>query len=745
MRKAFCALIPLLFALCLMFVPQVALASETPSCSVSAGQQTNYVLPGDNTSVILSFHVQTGTLTEISFSFSTNDGAYFAGFSSSGWNIAEYTPSFLRLSHGGIGAGGSSSIQLNFFTVYGFHGAVDCDITNITAVCSGETLSLGSKTVAIQLHTPGTEWVTQTASTCVDQGTEGLLCQDCSFVTERRLLPLGDHIPGIPYVSREPVCYWEGEMVTPCAVCNNRVSAAPIPMVDHVTGEDWIVVVEPTCWYDGLEEKHCIYCEFPMEQRLISRLSHTPEPDVVCPPGCTYPGYTDYYCSVCYEYLYNESPPATGHTPGEWRPFTPPSCTQEGWELNHCSVCDIVLDARQTAVLPHVPGLWQTVTFATCTLEGTQEKHCTACDALLETQSITATGHTAGAWQTVTLATCTQEGTQEKHCTDCDALLETQSIAATGHTAGAWQTVTAPTCTAEGTKENHCTTCNTLLETQPIAATGHTAGAWQTVTAPTCTAEGTKQKHCTTCNTLLETQSITATGHTAGAWQTVTDPTCTKKGKQEKHCTVCSALLNSRTVKATGHTSGEWVVTLRQTTEKPGLESKLCTGCGETLNTRKLPARSEPRIDSPASLPGESLEDTAPKLSEKYPTVTPVDLTKPQVLSFPLVAQGGYVVGTVTLTVDDKGQLTIAYTLAAKGAVLKAGGLAFLPTDRDLTELLPEDVAETTIDPAQMFTYTAPPAGIPQKDGLAMLCLHFVVDFDVYAEGVQEYRPEMEV
>ena len=625
MRKAFCALIPLLFALCLMFVPQVALASETPSCSVSAGQQTNYVLPGDNTSVILSFHVQTGTLTEISFSFSTNDGAYFAGFSSSGWNIAEYTPSFLRLSHGGIGAGGSSSIQLNFFTVYGFHGAVDCDITNITAVCSGETLSLGSKTVAIQLHTPGTEWVTQTASTCVDQGTEGLLCQDCSFVTERRLLPLGDHIPGIPYVSREPVCYWEGEMVTPCAVCNNRVSAAPIPMVDHVTGEDWIVVVEPTCWYEGLEEKHCIYCEFPMEQRLISRLSHTPEPDVVCPPGCTYPGFTDYYCSICYEYLYNESPPATGHTPGEWRPFTPPSCTQEGWELNHCSVCDIVLDARQTAVLPHVPG------------------------------------------------------------------------------------------------------------------------SWQTVTAPTCTAEGTKQKHCTTCNTLLETQSITATGHTAGAWQTVTGPTCTKKGKQEKYCTVCSALLNSRTVKAAGHTSGEWVVTLRQTTEKPGLESKLCTNCDETLDTRKLPARSEPRIDSSASLPGESLVDTAPKLSEKYPTVTPVDLTKPQVLSFPLVAQGGYVVGTVTVTVDDKGQLTIAYALTAKGAVLKAGGLAFLPTEWDLTELLPEDVAETAVDPTQMLTYTASPADIPQKDGLAMLCLHFVVDFDVYAEGVQEYRPEMEV
>jgi hypothetical protein len=264
------------------------------------------------------------------------------------------------------------------------------------------------------------------------------------------------------------------------------------------------------------------------------------------------------------------------------------------------------------------------------------------------------------------------------------------------------------------------------------------------VAAPTCLDNGSQEQRCTTCGALLDSQIIAATGHTAGDWQTVSYPTCTKRGKQEQYCTVCGALLNTKTPAAKGHTPGEWAVTLRQTTDTKGQESLLCGVCGKVLDTRELPAASEPRTDSLAALPGETTADEAPLLSGKWPTYTSIDLSKPQVLEFPIVTEGGYVVGTVTVTVDENRMVTITYALTAKGAAIKSGTLAFLPTDRDWKELSPEELAETPIDPAAAFSYTASVDTIPQKDGFAMMCLNFVVDYDVYAEGVKEYLPEAE-
>ena len=354
--------------------------------------------------------------------------------------------------------------------------------------------------------------------------------------------------------------------------------------------------------------------------------------------------------------------------------------------------------------------------------------------------------HTQGTEWVVALApTCIEEGRAEIQCVNCTYAYEQAPIPMTAHTPGTPEMTTLPTCLLEGELTTFCTYCHAVLDTQAVPATGHTPGGWNTVLAATCTLTGSLEQRCTVCNELLETQTIPATGHTPGSWHTVSSADCTHKGKQEKRCTVCNELLDTRSIAARGHTPGEWKVTLRQTTTQPGVESLLCSVCGEVLETRELPAASEPRTNSLAALPGESMEEAAPELAQKWPTYTPVDLKKPQVLTFPLVAEGGYVVGTVTVTVDDKGTMTITCALTAKGASIKAGALAFLPTDRDLEELALDELTETALDPTQSFTYSASLADIPQKDGLAMLCLQFVIDFDVYAEGVQEYQPEQEV
>ena len=100
--------------------------------------------------------------------------------------------------------------------------------------------------------------------------------------------------------------------------------------------------------------------------------------------------------------------------------------------------------------------------------------------------------------------------------------------------------------------------------------------------------------------------------------------------------------------------------------------------------------------------------------------------------------------GKVIVTVDDKGQITIAYSLTAKGASVTAGGLVFLPQDQNLEDLSPEDLRETAIDPNAALAYTASLDSIPQSGGVAMLCLNLLVDYDIYAEGVHEYQPEEE-
>ena len=433
------------------------------------------------------------------------------------------------------------------------------------------------------------------------------------------------------------------------------------------------------------------------------------------------------------------------HTRGtDWVVVQPPTCTQEGRLAICCEDCTYIYEQTLITMVPHVPGTPVITTLPACLLEGVETTYCMNCNTILAAQPVPATGHTPGEWQMIAAPTCTGQGSDELHCTACNELLDARPIAATGHTPGDWEIVTAPTCTEQGLQELHCAICDALLDTQAIAATGHMPGDWEIVTAPTCTEQGLQELHCTVCDALLDPQPIAATGHTPGDWRTSIVPTCTKEGQQYRRCAVCNVLLNIKTLAAKDHTPGEWLVTLRQTTDTPGLESLLCKVCGLTLETRELPAMSEPRPDSAAALPGETLADDAPQLLQKWPSYTPVDLSKPQVLEFPIVTEDGHVVGTVTVTVDEQGMVTITYVLTAKGASIKAGALAFLPSDRDWKEITPEELAETPIDPALAFSFTAPVGSIPQKDGIAMLCLRFVVDYDAYAEGVQDYQPEEE-
>jgi len=512
--------------------------------------------------------------------------------------------------------------------------------------------------------------------------------------------------------------------------------------IEHVPGP-YVVVESPTCTISGWEERHCTVCDEELDGRLVAPLGHTPGAYITTlTPTCTATGSEEQHCTVCHVLTDTQAIPALGHTAGDWQIVTAPTCTTVGSKEQYCTVCHVLTDTQSIPAPGHTPGDWQTVTAPSCTGEGEEEKHCTVCDEVLDGQIIAPLGHTPGTYIITLAPTCTTVGSKEQYCTVCHVLTDTQSIPAPGHTPGDWQTVTAPTCIEAGSKAQYCTDCNALLDKQTIPAQGHTAGDWRTVTAPTCTTAGSQEQICTVCNALLDKLAIPALGHTAGDWVTFPhqDP-CRYPSVKQVRCTQCSFLLRSIDITDDlGHRPGKWEVEKRQTINTPGKMILRCTRCPVILQTSVLPAQSNPVMDRRTSIPGKPTTDIAPMLAEIYSAIATISLVV-QEYSFPLVTQDGIVVGNVTVRMDDRGSVAVYYELIAKGAIIKAGSFAFLPQDGELSDLAPEDIHETAIDPAATLIYTAPLSDIPQQNGIALMVLNFLLDYDLFAEGVTEYMP----
>ena len=138
--------------------------------------------------------------------------------------------------------------------------------------------------------------------------------------------------------------------------------------------------------------------------------------------------------------------------------------------------------------------------------------------------------------------------------------------------------------------------------------------------------------------------------HKAGKWTVTKEATCTEAGEREQRCAECGEVLKTEKVKALGHDKGKWTVVKEATQTEKGQEELHCTRCGELIKTRQTSSVSY--MNNNLRSVGEKLADLKPGITEKWYTITPVDLSKDGEQHFEMLTGGYYTIGTVTVTVN---------------------------------------------------------------------------------------------
>ncbi len=232
--------------------------------------------------------------------------------------------------------------------------------------------------------------------------------------------------------------------------------------------------------------------------------------------------------------------------------------------------------------------------------------------------------------------------------------------------------------------------------------------------------------------------------HDPGPWTVIEAPTCTTPGLKTTRCTYCDVEMKEEmpaldgVLSESGHVAGDWVETVAATNKTTGMQEKYCTLCGKTLETKTTPILSEIWPNNTACSLGPRFRDEDPALTDKWYMYTPVDLTQDGVKTYPLIASNVYIIGSVSVTVED-GNATVAYTLATKKIKVKEEFLTFLPGLEGLDTVEPEEMADRGFKLNEPF-----PVNEKLKDaGGTLMFLRLVIDYDIYADGVKRYYEGM--
>jgi hypothetical protein len=242
---------------------------------------------------------------------------------------------------------------------------------------------------------------------------------------------------------------------------------------------------------------------------------------------------------------------------------------------------------------------------------------------------------------------------------------------------------------------------------------------------------------------LLEYYEVPVT-HNPGQWITMVAPTCYTTGLKITNCTFCKVEMQKEIpvlgngLRDSGHVAGEWVVTQAATNKSTGTQELRCTLCGTILETKTIPILSETWPDNTACSLGPRFRDEVPGLTDNWYMYTPVDLTKDGVQTFPLIASNVYIIGSVSVTVED-GKATVAYKLDTKKIKVKEEFLTFLPALASVATVEPEEMEDLGFKLNEPF----PVNEKLQYASSALMFLRLVIDYDIYADGVRRFYESM--
>lgn len=466
-----------------------------------------------------------------------------------------------------------------------------------------------------------------------------------------------------------------------CILLIVTLLALPAALASEPCTHNWVTTTKPaTCSETGATYQQCSICHETRDYTVIPKTDHSwGNWSVDVAPTCNTHGSQSRECTVCHT-KQTKSIPLAAHSWGAWAVETAPTCFAPGREARTCAACG-TKEYKPIAQLKHAWGGWVEVTAPTCFAPGLETNTCANCSTV-QRRAKPQLQHQWGPWGPHTAPTCTEQGKEVSICALC--LTERyRPIKPVGHTFGPWGPHVAPTCTKGGLEKRVCTVCS-FEQFRPIPATGHTMGPWGVSTPATCTKGGVEKQVCSVCGQeyMRKTKPL---GHDWGAgWVRTLEPTCSAYGEEKRTCVRCG-VAETRRVKRAKHTPGGWKAMPAPSLEKPGRKVRYCTVCNKMVDSKQY-APDSYRYGMVACGFGPFAYQFNPDLIASSDRLVPVDFTKAERQTLPLITADNYYVGDALVDVRD-GVLSVDVKLLdPKTVVLNGSYMVFA----DIGEITPE-------------------------------------------------------
>lgn len=248
---------------------------------------------------------------------------------------------------------------------------------------------------------------------CVYAGREVKKCTACEYfevIAIDRNAPATGH--QVEYTMEDANCTEPSMSVGACTVCGKVVDAIVVELegenkpLGHTAAEEWVVVSTATCMEAGLEELHCVTCDYVMETREIpvcecNRVNTLTLVEADCSIGRNQIVMTE--CEFCHkdmglrivpfqhEYLEEDDVIAVE-----------PTCVAAGLMLRTCIACKLVEEV-ELPMLEHVENDEDQfeIISADCVNPDHIVVRCKACDTILKddvVENSVALGHVYGVY-----------------------------------------------------------------------------------------------------------------------------------------------------------------------------------------------------------------------------------------------------------------------------------------------------------------------------------------------------------
>lgn len=420
--------------------------------------------------------------------------------------------------------------------------------------------------------------------------------------------PCTDHTWGDDYVVViQATCSYEGELMRFCSVCRATKNES-IPKTEHTHSDEWNSNAQyhwytPTC-----------HCQYASGAKVNKGEHEWDEGTLEIEPTCHTYGRFAYRCTVC-QYAKFEDVPMLEHTySDEWT-----SNDQYHWHDNTCG-CP---KSQRIDSAAHTWDDGVVITQPNCLDRGTALYTCTVCFAEKEDYIPTNDEHS---WtDEVTAPTCITRGYTTHTCSRCNLTNKDTYTDTIDH--DYVPTVVAPSCSAEGYTAHTCTMCKDSYKDSYTDMVDHVLKT-QTVN-PTCKYQGYVRHYCINCTYAYKTDYTDVLPHTYES--AVTDPTCAAKGYTTYTCVKCKYVYKDNYTEKTPHNYD--VETILPTCTSYGYSIYTCQDCGYYYNgsyTDILPHEYEKTVTPPTCIaigytyydcihcPDWDIRDKVPELGHTY-------------------------------------------------------------------------------------------------------------------------------